>query len=439
MEPAKVLVVDDESTMRRLIRRFLTLDFTVDVVEADDGLKALNILLSERVDCVLLDLYMRGMDGLETLEAIRRSPALATLPAVLMTGRADAEKVRRAVELGVVSVLAKPFTRELLRDRVSEILKGHARVTVPNVPSVPSVTDAGRLEMRSPSRFLIVDRSPDFRAAMARTVQRLGPVEEATNEFAALSRCLEAVFDVVIVGETSELMPPEAFARKARALASSRPPKLVAAAAPASVDAVRATSLFDAVMIRNDAVDAIEAALSGVLGPLTLARLLLHAESPVVGHLFDQMAAKLGDVVGGTISAVKSPPKSWAAARRVLSKVDLRIGSLAWELSFDAPVSVALEIHRAQSSIALDCISDAVATQATDTLVAGFAGGFETTLRTRGLQLEVRKPRTSMPTEAPGPLMDAHGARRWLMTSRGETVVLELAPEMAAALAQSSR
>ena len=93
----RVLIVDDEPSMRQLIRRLVEPEFDVIWFEADDGTTALECLLRERIDLMLLDLTMRVMDGIETLEALRRSPAFSQLPVLLLTGRPDEERVRRAI------------------------------------------------------------------------------------------------------------------------------------------------------------------------------------------------------------------------------------------------------------------------------------------------------------------------------------------------------
>src|SRR5262245_29376609 len=103
----KVLVVDDDAAIRRTVARLLAKEFAVEVAEADDGVTALQYLLEHTVDVVILDLAMRLMGGLETLETIRRSSTHASVRVVLMTGMADEDGVRRALRLGVKEIIAK--------------------------------------------------------------------------------------------------------------------------------------------------------------------------------------------------------------------------------------------------------------------------------------------------------------------------------------------
>jgi len=124
-----ILVVDDEPALRQLIRRFLVRDFQVTILEADDGVTALERLRHEQVDLVLLDVSMKAMGGIETLEAIRGSEKYAHVPVVLMTAQADEQYVRRAAELGIADFIVKPFTPATLCARMSSIIGERAAVT----------------------------------------------------------------------------------------------------------------------------------------------------------------------------------------------------------------------------------------------------------------------------------------------------------------------
>jgi two-component system chemotaxis response regulator CheY len=172
-----ILVVDDEPAVRQVIRRLLDREFEMNILEADDGVTALDRLLKEPVDLVLLDLSMKVMSGIETLEAIRRSDTYAHLPVVLMTALADELYVRRAVELGIAGFIVKPFTPASLRERLAGIIS-ELQTTRRAAPS------ARFLEIEPSHRALIVDQSREFRAIASRQLSRLCNVEEAENEFA---------------------------------------------------------------------------------------------------------------------------------------------------------------------------------------------------------------------------------------------------------------
>jgi two-component system chemotaxis response regulator CheY len=118
----RVLVVDDDANVRSALRRLLVLKYRADVTEAEDGSVALQKLLKGSVDLVLLDMHMRTMDGMETLRAIRRSPAHGETPVIMLTGSSDEELIRQAISLNVADYLVKPVDGVLLFGRIAAVM-----------------------------------------------------------------------------------------------------------------------------------------------------------------------------------------------------------------------------------------------------------------------------------------------------------------------------
>lgn len=114
----RVLIADDDSSVRHLLRRFLEQDCQALADGVPDGLQLLERLTRGEYDLVLLDLRMPVMDGLETLAAIRRSPRFGNQKVIVLTGRHDEQMVREVVGLGVTDFIAKPLTLSLLRTRL---------------------------------------------------------------------------------------------------------------------------------------------------------------------------------------------------------------------------------------------------------------------------------------------------------------------------------
>jgi len=117
------LVVDDNKMARMVLVRALR-ELDVDAIEAEDGLRALELLAETPVDVVLLDLLMPGLDGYGTLERIRSDDALRHIPVLVITAVDDLESVVRCIELGATDYLPKPFDAAILRARVTASLAG---------------------------------------------------------------------------------------------------------------------------------------------------------------------------------------------------------------------------------------------------------------------------------------------------------------------------
>ena len=122
----RFLVVDDFSTMRRIIRNFLNdLGYT-NIVEADDGKTALPKLKAGEVDFLITDWNMPGMQGLELLRLVRGDPAMKKLPVLMVTAEAKREQIVEAAQAGVNGYVVKPFTAATLKEKIDKILTTQA-------------------------------------------------------------------------------------------------------------------------------------------------------------------------------------------------------------------------------------------------------------------------------------------------------------------------
>jgi two-component system, chemotaxis family, chemotaxis protein CheY len=119
----KILIVDDFSTMRRIVKALLR-DLGFDnTEEADDGATALPMLKSGKFDFLITDWNMPTMEGIELLKHIRADPALASLPVLMVTAEARREQIVVAAEAGVNGYIVKPFTAQTLEQKISKIFE----------------------------------------------------------------------------------------------------------------------------------------------------------------------------------------------------------------------------------------------------------------------------------------------------------------------------
>ncbi len=119
----KILIVDDFSTMRRIIKNLLRdLGFN-NTHEADDGNTALPMLQSSEFDFVVTDWNMPGMQGIDLLRAIRADDKLKHLPVLMVTAEAKKEQIIAAAQAGVNGYIVKPFTAATLKEKLDKIFE----------------------------------------------------------------------------------------------------------------------------------------------------------------------------------------------------------------------------------------------------------------------------------------------------------------------------
>ncbi|AKS24612.1 histidine kinase [Leptospirillum sp. Group II 'CF-1'] len=119
----KVLVVDDFSTMRRIVKNTLRQIGFTQIEEAEDGQKAFDRLMSEKFDFVVSDWNMPNMTGIDLLRKVRAEPTLKHLPFLMVTAEAKQENVVEAIKAGVSNYIVKPFTVATLQDKIAKIFK----------------------------------------------------------------------------------------------------------------------------------------------------------------------------------------------------------------------------------------------------------------------------------------------------------------------------
>jgi two-component system, chemotaxis family, chemotaxis protein CheY len=117
-----ILVVDDFSTMRRIIKNLLHDLGYQNVSEADDGNTALPMLRTGKFDFLITDWNMPGMPGLELLKIVRADASLAKLPVLMLTAEAKREQIIEAAQAGVSGYVIKPFTAVTLKEKIDKIL-----------------------------------------------------------------------------------------------------------------------------------------------------------------------------------------------------------------------------------------------------------------------------------------------------------------------------
>ena len=119
----KILVVDDFSTMRRIVKNVLKQLGFENIEEAEDGVQAMAKLKSGGFGFMVSDWNMPNMDGLQLLKEVRKDPTLSTLPILMVTAEAEKTMVITAIQAGVNNYVVKPFTAEVFKEKMDKIFE----------------------------------------------------------------------------------------------------------------------------------------------------------------------------------------------------------------------------------------------------------------------------------------------------------------------------
>lgn len=119
----RILVVDDMSTMRRIVKNIMKQLGFANVEEAEDGQEALEKLRAESFGFIISDWNMPVMTGIELLRAIRADDNLKAIPLLMVTAEAQKENLVEAIQAGVSNYIVKPFTAEVLQEKMNKIFK----------------------------------------------------------------------------------------------------------------------------------------------------------------------------------------------------------------------------------------------------------------------------------------------------------------------------
>ena len=149
MEQTKILVVDDEARMRKLVKDFLTIK-GYQVIEAGDGEEAVEIFFQKDIALILLDVMMPKMDGWEVLKTIRLH---SKVPIIMLTARGEERDELQGFDLGVDEYISKPFSPKILVARVEAILRRSNHV-------VGEVMNVGGIEINKAAHQVTIDGKP---------------------------------------------------------------------------------------------------------------------------------------------------------------------------------------------------------------------------------------------------------------------------------------
>lgn len=151
MEKMKILVVDDESRMRKLVKDFLT-RAGYQVLEAGDGMEAMDLFYEDKdIALIILDVMMPKMDGWQVCREVREH---SKVPIIMLTARSEERDELQGFELGVDEYISKPFSPKILVARVGAILRRT------NGTDMSDILDAGRIKIDKAAHSVMIDDKP---------------------------------------------------------------------------------------------------------------------------------------------------------------------------------------------------------------------------------------------------------------------------------------
>ena len=373
-----VLVVEDEPTTRMLLRRVLVREFDATVAEATNGHEAIEALAKSKFAFVVLDLQMPVMDGVATLEAIRRFPELAALPIVVMTVERNEERVRHVVELGISDYLTKPLDVDRVSERLGRLVaKLASAATAPGGAAAP-----GR-------SVVVVDGRSDYRRFVAHALTPGRDVLEAESGLAALKTCFETRPAVVIVGSDIGLIGPELLAHKLRhdlRLAETR----IIGVLPGESHRRLGVGDFDGFVPRTANAARFAEAVAACLGPRP------PAMAAAVPDLREQVVAAIEQVMGMLFAMaveVSEDPDVVGAGPGIESRVRLSGGpDKQMDLVFSCRHATAHAMGAALSGSSSAGVADEAIESAITTLCNVVAGRLRRVLSTSDRQVETGLP-----------------------------------------------
>ncbi len=122
MDPGmKILVVDDFAAMRRILKNVFTQIGFTNIIEADDGTTALDVLKDNKVDLIVSDWTMPKMNGLDLLKTVRSNESTKDTPFLMVTASSQKDDVLEAVQAGVSNYIVKPFTADTVKEKLGKI------------------------------------------------------------------------------------------------------------------------------------------------------------------------------------------------------------------------------------------------------------------------------------------------------------------------------
>lgn len=316
-----VLISDEDTPTRQLIARVLEHKFGVEVEEASNGLDALDKLQQKPFGALIMEARMPVMGGLETLQVLRESAQFSRLPVMILTAERDERLIKLLIKLGVQDVILKPTSAERFGERFERLLQSQDAVA--QGASAGASVQAGA-HLSQGATALIADGDVHYIEYFRKVAGARFTLTEAGSGAKALEACLKHPPEAVFLGTNLGVMGYDRIVSRLRAI-KSRSIRIFAVPPKSEAEAVRATGVFDDVIVRTYVPALFGKELARLLQPLTAFVSFRDKVSDIQTRVVSAVEQVLGVMLTTDVEPV--PLASFGSEARAVATVTLTTGA----------------------------------------------------------------------------------------------------------------
>jgi two-component system, chemotaxis family, chemotaxis protein CheY len=405
-----VLVCDDDKPTRFVIRRLLVQRLGCEVTECGDGVEALERLAAAGdIDLVILDINMPTLDGVDVVEAIRRTPHLAHLPVIMLSHERREEIVVKLIHLGIFGYVAKPPAADSLLTLVERVRR---------LKTGDSPTKDIRLDTETPA--LIADGSGEYRQFFVNQAETYGKVAPAESGLSALAAFKREPSRLVFIGSDLGVVGRDLLIRKLREMRADQPLRIVELRE--TDDSATATPGADDVMLRTVVVAEHRAALRGFVratGPI-------DDLGAVIGDLREMVTSASTHVLKTMLDSEVQAAAEEPCVADVCATLDITVRhQYGVRLDFCLAKQDASRIAACVRAVAASAVSNDDVTAALTEILTEVRGRLQTAITAKQVEFECSMPRIrhqdSMEMDVP---REGHGLQLPFITAGARLTLL---------------
>lgn len=300
-----VLLADNDPAARHVLRRVLLREFKSVVLEADNGIAALEGLDSGGVDALVLDLKIPTLGGLDVLRDIRQSPRHRSLPVVIVTEQKEEASVREAISLGVADYVLKDQHQAVIVERLRRVFSSGGQVA--QIRSQNSATRRNGT-LSTAYTILVVDEDADFRHFCGEVFRSRYEVTTTPSAAHAMALSLAQAPNAILIGSSIGTMSPATFVRRLRQMEDLNQTRLIGVVAKAHLQDTMALELYDRVVVRSFVPETFLAHFEQIVRPPGVLGQVLSAVTGFRAQTISAVEQVFGMMLGTEVNILDEPP-----------------------------------------------------------------------------------------------------------------------------------